>query len=95
MFKVLTATTGKDDTAETKRLSARLLGFEFSVVDMKCIDRDKHIIRANVVDDAIRREILTKARLLKDIPEFSKVYIHRDITYNHRQVLFERQAAVC
>lgn len=62
-------------------------------MDVNCIDRDKHIFGANMVDDGNRRDILTKARLLKDIPEFSTVYLHRDLTYNQRRVFFERRAA--
>lgn len=93
ILKGLTATTVEEATAESKRISTRLLGYELTFVDMRCIDINKHIFRAKVVDDNSRRDILTKAKMLKDIPELSSIYIHRDLTYYQRQVLFERRAA--
>lgn len=53
---------------------------------------NKHIFRAKVNYDNIRRD-LTKTKGLKDIPEYSRIFIHRDLTYNKRQVLFDKRLA--
>ena len=91
--KSLTANTCEEASNEGRTISARLLGSEIAFTDTKCVNVEKHIFRAKILDDKHRGELFSKAKILKDIPECSNLFIHRDLTYNQRQVLFERRAA--
>ena len=59
--------------------------------DVFCINREKKIFRVTLVSKDHKAELVSKAKSLKDHPEFSNVFISRDLTYKQRQELIEKR----
>ena len=74
ILKGLTANTCEEASNEARTFSARLLGSEIVFTDMKCVNAERHIFRAKILDDKHRGD-LSKAKTLKDITECSNLFI--------------------
>ena len=72
----------------TRVLDKRVIA---SVSDVYCIKKDTSLYRINVSDSAIRQEILTKCKTLKNDPNYKTVYISRDLTYSQRMEMRKRR----
>ena len=59
--------------------------------EVVCIDAEKGLFRAKVVEVEARRKLLDAAKNLKNSQQFSSVYINRDLTYKQRQSLMARR----
>ena len=67
--------------------------WEVVVGELKCVDQDKGIYRATVLNDDDRRTLLSQCYKLKQSDTYKHVFIHRDLTYKQRQELFQRRQA--
>ena len=59
--------------------------------DIVCVNERDRVYRAKIDNEPFRQDLLGKAKELKDIPEFSNVYVNRDLTYKQRAILKEKR----
>ena len=72
------------------RVCNHLVGSVIPVTNVVCINKDRRLFRANILDDETRKNLLDNARSLRD-SQFSNVFINRDLTYKQRQELKARR----
>ena len=65
-----------------------------SLSEVVCINADKGLFHAKVLDSDARRKLLDSAKNLKNSAQFSTVYINKDLTYRQRQTLIARRMNV-
>ena len=75
-----------------RAVSSELVGSPVQLADIVCINADRVLFRAKIMDAEARRKILDSARNLKNSTQYSSVYINRDLTYKQRQTLISRRA---
>lgn len=73
---------------------SRLIGYDFSIINVKCVHPNNDIHLAKIISDNHCAALLMKAKSLRDIPELRCMYIQRGLTYKDCQDLFERRSAV-
>ena len=61
--------------------------------DVFCINRDTNMYRVTFQDKAARVAILPLAKNLKNIPQFDRIFLSRDLTYMQRQELIRKRAS--
>ena len=83
---------GSDDEFSTifKQVARSLLGCYVDFNGIVCINRGSNIYRLNIGDLDTRKNLLEKAKTLKDHANFSHVNIRRDLTIAQRQELKRR-----
>ena len=64
-----------------------------TISDIHCINSDKCIFRVTLEDKDARIAILSSAKNLKNHPNFSRIYISRDLTYMQRQELIRKRTS--
>ena len=72
-------------------VSTHILGSPVALSDVTCINRDKKLYRAKIIDDETRKNLLDNAKKLHNT-QYSHIYVSRDLTYNQRKELWERCA---
>lgn len=68
-----------------------LIDSDVPTTDVVCIIWDKCLFRANLLDEAMRKNLLDNVRTLHD-SNFSDAFINRNLTYKQRPELKARQS---
>lgn len=71
-------------------LTSSLLGVGVKIIDVVCINQQ--MVRAKILNDEHRKEILKEAKKLKNTESYKNVYINRDLTKKQRLLLSEARA---
>ena len=61
--------------------------------DVFCINRERKIYRVTMASKNHKAELVSKAKSLKDHPEYGNVFISRDLTFKQRQELKAKRDA--
>ena len=75
------------------RIATKVLDRNVAITssEVHCIKRDSCLYRVKISDPDVRREILSKSKILKNDPNYQNVYISRDLTYMQRQEMRKRR----
>lgn len=77
-----------------KDISKFFLNKEVCLTDIDCISHDKGVSRAKIADHQDRRSLLSVTDKFKQSPSFGYIYVHRDLTFQQKEELRSRRAAV-
>ena len=72
-------------------LSEKMFGTRVELSHVVTIPKHGDLFRAKILDEELRKLVLTRAKTLKD-SEYGQVYIRRDLTYKQREELRNRQS---
>ncbi|KAK3871267.1 hypothetical protein Pcinc_023582 [Petrolisthes cinctipes] len=75
-----------------KDVVSHLLGPNKDITLSHIVPINDDLVRREIVDDVLRKELIQASRNLKTSLNFNKVYIHKDLTYRQRQELQVRRS---
>lgn len=91
VIKGMHASSSEDLVRKFRELSFSFTGTRVELTDIVPIHNHTDLFRAKILDEDNRKEVLEKAKSLKDT-EHRSVFIRRDLTYAQRKELRERRA---
>lgn len=75
-------------------ISMYLLNKDIPLSDITCINQEKGLFRAKIIDNQDRKSLLSVTYKLKQSPNFGSLYVHRDLTFKQREELRSRRATL-
>ena len=92
IVKGLSADSPRDLAQKFSALSQEVLGTPVTLNDVTPVPNQRNIFRAKILDDSARKQILDKAKTLRD-SAYDGVFISCDLTYAQRAEQFARRQA--
>ena len=93
VIRGLGAGSAADAVRAFETVSEHLIDQKVTLTDVVKIPSESDLYRAKVADDSVRKNILDRARQLKNSTRFGSVFIRRDLTFNQRAEFRARRAA--
>lgn len=93
VIRGLGASSASSAITAFEHVSEFLTNQKVTLTDVVRIPSESDLFRGKVTDDATRRLILEKAKMLKDTARFGSVFIRRDLTFKQRSDLKAKRDA--
>ena len=94
VIRGLGAASAVEAVKKFEDISEHLINEKVSLTDVVKIQSESDLYRGKIINDDLRKKVLDRAKHLKGSDQYNDVFIRRDLTYNQRQELKARRAAL-